>query len=493
MRNLIKYAILIFLIMPIFVFGKHPDVLYNPKVKGNMVSNGTLDQTIVTTVAAGERGLNLDITQSTNALTGTLDGMYLRTTGYGTNSSTGRVQGLEIGARLPASDGTKAAGEVVAGYFWADTKIGDVGILRGVEVSLDGGAGGTATKAQGIYIANNSSGAQTTSYAIDINEGLRTGYHAAFTYDIRMQYGETWDNNTDGTVQLISPVFKQAYDDAAYWTATVANGGAVTFDDVSDGTAGFTFSDPATITLAVTTAGGTSGLYSNVNHTTNALTGDLIGVKGNARCDVASTSGKVIGGYFLAGNYANGYNLEVARGVYAGVVNKVPTASSATWTDARGVEVIMDLNQGESGHVNAITNACMFYGVYNLPTSGAYSTVTNGYGIYVKNEAVGGTGQALDAAFYVCDASMSGGIKGWDYGVDLSGVAAGFTVSDLKLSSGAKIFTGSAANGDGVYAEVGSVDATGSIYLTTAGAIYIQVANNGAAADWYKVTATDAD
>ena len=34
--------------------------------------------------------------------------------------------------------------------------------------------------------------------------------------------------------------------------------------------------------------------------------------------------------------------------------------------------------------------------------------------------------------------------------------------------------------------KIGSVD-------DTAGAIYIQVANAGAAADWYKVTSTDAD
>jgi hypothetical protein len=64
----------------------------------------------------------------------------------------------------------------------------------------------------------------------------------------------------------------------------------------------------------------------------------------------------------------------------------------------------------------------------------------------------------------------------------------------ITTANGPRIFTGSAANGDAVYAEVGTVDATGSIYLSTAaGAIYIQKANAGAAADWYKVTATDAD
>jgi hypothetical protein len=38
--------------------------------------------------------------------------------------------------------------------------------------------------------------------------------------------------------------FKQSYDAAAYWTATQADGGGVTFNSISDGTARFSFSDP---------------------------------------------------------------------------------------------------------------------------------------------------------------------------------------------------------------------------------------------------------
>ena len=60
----------------------------------------------------------------------------------------------------------------------------------------------------------------------------------------------------------------------------------------------------------------------------------------------------------------------------------------------------------------------------------------------------------------------------------------------VKLESGAKIFTGTAANETAVYAEVGAKDATGSIYISTAGGLYVQVANNGADADWQKVTST---
>ena len=155
----------------------------------------------------------------------------------------------------------------------------------------------------------------------------------------------------------------------------------------------------------------------------------------------------------------------------------------------------MDLDQGTSGNANTITNAAMIYGVYNLPTTATYSTVTNGYGCWLRNEAVGGTGQMLDAGYYLDDASMSGGISGWDFGLDFNGIgASGFGTADIRLNNGVMIFTGSAANGDAVYAEVGTVDATGSIYLSTAaGAIYIQVANTGAATDWFKVTSTDAD
>ena len=85
----------------------------------------------------------------------------------------------------------------------------------------------------------------------------------------------------------------------------------------------------------------------------------------------------------------------------------------------------------------------------------------------------------------------SGSKEAWKYGLYLADSSV--ATADIRLSSGALIFTGSAANGDAVYAEVGAKDATGSIYLTTAGALYVQVANAGAATDWHKVTVTDAD
>jgi len=194
------------------------------------------------------------------------------------------------------------------------------------------------------------------------------------------------------------------------------------------------------LTISNTTAGGETGLYSYTSHTTNALTGELIGVRGSARVNVNSSSGTVMGGKFQSGNMDAGYDLTTATGVYVDVVNKIPSGASVTWTNARGYEVSMDLNQGSSGHTNTVTNAQMFYGVYNLPTVGTYATVTNGYGMFLRNEAVGGTGQMLDAGFYLDDKSHTGGIKGWDYGIDFSGIGSNsgsFGTADFRFSNGA--------------------------------------------------------
>lgn len=242
---------------------------------------------------------------------------------------------------------------------------------------------------------------------------------------------------------------------------TITDTGVVT---MSGGTLTFTGNQTLAGTFDVTstsiTAGGDTSIYGYALQTTAALTGDIIGVHGNARLGIGSGSGNVIGGYFQAGTGAPdspGWAAGVVRGVYAEVVNKTPTAASVTIANARGVEVNMDLDQGTSGHTTTITTACMFYGNYNAPTSGTYTTITNGYGAYLVNEAVGGTGQMLDAALYVTDASMSGGIKGWAYGIDFSGIGAAsgsFGTADIRLANGETIDNST----NGIISMVGAVN-----------------------------------
>ena len=211
--------------------------------------------------------------------------------------------------------------------------------------------------------------------------------------------------------------------------------------DSSGNVTDFAISAPATgsstidLTISTTTAGGETGIYSYPTHITNALTGELIAVRGSARVDtIDSAAGTVMGGKFQAGNMGTGTDLSVVRGVYSEVVNKTPSGAT-TWTYARGYEANMDLDQGTSGNANTITNAYMFYGNYNLPTTATYSTVTNGYGIYVSNEAVGGTGQTLDAAFLATDVNM--GVSGWDYGIDFNSIGSnGFNTADIRGNNG---------------------------------------------------------
>jgi len=248
--------------------------------------------------------------------------------------------------------------------------------------------------------------------------------------------------------------------------------------------------------LTTTTAGGTKGIDSYVIHNTNALTGDVIGVYGNARVDINSPSGKVIGGYFRAGNGSDvtGYNVDIIRGVY---VEGVKKTGSAAIDAARGIEVSMDWDA-----ITTTTTTLTGCRV-ELQTGATASAPTYSSGIHVTNQSVSGAGQKMGSAILVTQLSC-GSSAGFDYGLDLGNASFvddgltftnnDFGIADIRTSSGAKIFTGSAANGDAVYAEVGAYDATGSIYLSTAaGAIYVQVADNGAAADWYKVTSTDAD
>lgn len=198
-------------------------------------------------------------------------------------------------------------------------------------------------------------------------------------------------------------------------------------------------------TIATTTAGGERGINLAITHDTNELTGELIGGRFNARADIDSLASGVVSGLVAkAGNTTVGYDLFMARGIYAEVVNKTPSGAS-TWTYARAFEANMDLNQGSAGNVTTFTNAALFYGIYNLPTVGTYTTVTNGYGIFIRNEQVGGNGQMLDAGFYLDDLNMGGGVKGWDYGIDFNAIEAGFGTADLRLNYGATI-NNSAAN-----------------------------------------------
>jgi len=81
------------------------------------------------------------------------------------------------------------------------------------------------------------------------NFGLDFSDQTISTSDFKLSNGGYISNVVNNQIENICSVFKHSIDVAAYWTATVADGGAVTFASVSDGTAGFTFSQPILGTL----------------------------------------------------------------------------------------------------------------------------------------------------------------------------------------------------------------------------------------------------
>ncbi len=162
---------------------------------------GALEARRTCLAAGGGIGTYSTITQGDVALTGTLRGVYAIATN-GTEEGTGTIRGAEIKAR--AANAANVGADITtieAISASADAKTKTVTTLRGMEIMLDGAAGSTVTTAVGLLISNNSSGTQTTSYAIDINSGTASG-HKVFTADIRLQNGETIDNATDGLVNV---------------------------------------------------------------------------------------------------------------------------------------------------------------------------------------------------------------------------------------------------------------------------------------------------
>ena len=219
---------------------------------------------------------------------------------------------------------------------------------------------------------------------------------------ITLSNGETIDNITDGTIQVLGGTLKSGD------TNGVNAAGARTM---------------------------ISGYYKGI---TTAITGTGIGVEGQARQLSIDSSGTLQGGFFKAGNGlmsdSGGGDLGTMTGVYAEVVSSTAAGNAKTVTNARALELNLDLDQADT----AITNA---YGIYMKYNTGSSSgVITNGYGLWIDNESVQGTGRTLDAAIFVSDTSVA--TAGWDYGIDLDSATIG--TADIRLQNSATI-TGTAS------------------------------------------------
>ena len=174
----------------------------SPTITGNGTTTGTLDMTVSNTAAGGDKGVNVSLTQSTNALTGNLIAGAFVATNSSVAAANGVIYGLEVKSRAATSGNVgNTIGRLDGVYASVDAKNKTATTMRAFEASLDGAAGGSSTEAVAFEAFNNSSATQTASYAFSANGGTASG-HKAYTADLRLQNGETISNDADGIIKM---------------------------------------------------------------------------------------------------------------------------------------------------------------------------------------------------------------------------------------------------------------------------------------------------
>jgi len=218
---------------------------------------------------------------------------------------------------------------------------------------------------------------------------------------------------------------------------------------------------------------------------------------GNASGSTGGVGGAAGGTYGIWGLSRVGHTTQNALGV-KGQLYFGDMAAAETINIGAAIEASLDLSDTwgltVASHLSGVsisvtgTGAVTGSGDYNK-FNGAYVywyTITN-FGIETNGYLVETRPSSnLDYGFNVYNSgTMNAGL--WIHNNTGQG---GTMISDVKLSNGARIFSGAAATYDAVYAEILTTGATGSIYISTIGILFVQVANAGAAADWEAVTSS---
>jgi hypothetical protein len=160
-------------------------------------------------------------------------------------------------------------------------------------------------------------------------------------------------------------------------------------------------------TTGVVTAGGTSMIYGYGYHITNALTGTLIGVRGNAVCHVASVDGTAQGVFGRAANGkattdTDGVNLDTAIGVAALVAGVgLAAAGPAILEKAYGLYSQLDIDAANL----TVSDARGLY--INVQSGNASANTLSLCNLaYLEYESVVGTAPAINSAIRI---AMVGG------------------------------------------------------------------------------------
>jgi hypothetical protein len=185
-------------------------------------------------------------------------------------------------------------------------------------------------------------------------------------------------------------------------------------------------------------------------------------------------------------NYAVNTSLAV-RGVNINAHNRV--GGTVTSLD----NILGAANRGICPTIKALslraenygTTATEFGGI-DLELSNEGAAATTEYGLRIRNTN-NSIASAVDHAIQITDTGANTGFT--------NGIAIGTSIvqSQITFSNGAKLFVGACNGENAVYAEVGAYDAVGSIYLSSIGKIYVQVADAGATSDWELVTSASGE
>jgi hypothetical protein len=259
---------------------------------GNITSTGTFDNVVTNTAAGGDKALNVAITGDATAITGNLIGAgIVATNGTSSGVTSGVVYGIEAKARAATSANVGAAISRLDGvYASVDVKDKTATIIRAFEASLDGGAGGSSTEAVAFEAFNNSSAAQTSSYAFSANGGTAGG-HKAYTADMRLQNGALINNSS---TSLLTITEANVDVDGAFTASSFTSDGAVKllddqiltlgttttnaetkitagFDETTTGIGYFRLGDMSNPQILKVNPGATvAGSIININHTLGA-------------------------------------------------------------------------------------------------------------------------------------------------------------------------------------------------------------------------------
>jgi len=231
------------------------------------------------------------------------------------------------------------------------------------------------------------------------------------------------------------------------------------------------------------TQGNTRGIYVDLDRAagSNTTVGDQNDIGVQVRVTNAATAN-------TAGNTLQALDAQ-AENESSGVITNLVGGTLTAYNKTGGGDVVSAIGMRASAKANyAVTGTLI----------GAEIQVNRQSATVPTEEGV----LALD-----CN-SMTG--TGADYAIKVSSIYGGSATTDsfndgirlddavvnqaqIVFSNGSKLFVGAQTSENGVYGEVGAYDAVGSVYFATNGKIFVQVADNGAAADWEIVTSASAE